>query len=88
MLCFKTTIEKSMSAKTDGSGSGEELLRVFRESEDPVLTAVEVGEKLGITQQAAHARLSRAHDRGEVERKKTGSRSVVWWLADQDFSSE
>lgn len=60
----------------------EDLKRVFAEADDPVLTAVEVADELGITQQGAHAKLTRAHERGLVERKKTGSRSVVWWVVE------
>lgn len=71
-----------MSAQDHRTKSDEELREVFNQTDDPVLTAVEVGERLGISQQAAHARLSRACDRGEVNRKKTGARAVVWWLAD------
>jgi len=58
-----------------------QLRRVFEESADPVLTAVEVAEALGVSQQAAHAKLTRAHENGAVSRKKTGARSVVWWPA-------
>jgi len=73
-----------MSAKGDSSSEDAELLDVFEKADDPVLTAVEVGERLGITQQAAHARLTKAHDKGSVDRKKTGSRAVVWWVPGQD----
>jgi len=77
----------NMSATDSGRAQSEELTQVFRESDDPVLTAVEVAEHLGISQQAAHARLSRANDRGEIERKKTGARSVVWWVPGETYES-
>ncbi|MDQ2055962.1 response regulator of citrate/malate metabolism [Halobellus sp. H-GB7] len=64
-----------------------DLYDIFSESSDPVLTAVEVGDELGISQQAAHSRLSNAHESGDIERKKVGSRAVVWWLPDQDSES-
>lgn len=70
-----------MSVQPGEAMRDPELQEVFIKADDPVLTAVEVAEQLGITQQAAHARLTRAHDRGEVKRKKTGARAVVWWLA-------
>lgn len=76
-----------MSAESSGSTNDTELEAVFRKSGDPVLTAVEVADELGITQQAAHARLVRAHERGEIKRKKTGARSVVWWLPGQSLDS-
>jgi len=80
--------EHFMSAKGESDAADAELLSVFEDTDDPVLTAVEVGERLGITQQAAHSRLSRAHKRGEVERKKVGSRAVVWWTPGQFPPSE
>jgi len=72
------TIVMSM-ATSDSEHMNEELQQVFEETEDPVQTAPEVASRLGVTQQAADRRHSRANDRGHVERKKTGSRSVVWW---------
>jgi Fic family protein len=60
----------------------QDLLDIFVDAEDPVLTAVEVGDILDISQQAAYARLDRAEKEGMLERKKTGSRSVVWWVKD------
>jgi len=90
LYCFVTTILiisilfgdnrlLVMSTVTAETEMNEELTRVFNESDDPVLTAPEVAAELEITQQAAYRRLKRANDRGYVERKKTGSRSVVWW---------
>lgn len=58
----------------------EELLYVFRDRDDPVLTAPEVADELGITQQAAHKRLQRAADDGDLKRKTVGARAVVWWV--------
>lgn len=73
----------------DASGSqSKSLLSVFESHADPVLTAVEVSDELGVSQQAAHRKLSKAHDRGELKRKKAGARAVVWWPAGQDFSSQ
>lgn len=78
---------RDMSTRSSGSGGESELREIFRNSSDPVLTAVEVAEKLGITQQAAYSRLSRVEERGEFERKKVGSRAVVWWPADYEPDS-
>jgi len=69
-----------MSATAEPSGSADELQEVFENSDDPVLTAVEVAEQLEITQQAAHAKLTKANESGWVDRKKVGSRAVVWWV--------
>jgi len=76
-----------MSAIARSDGGSDELKSLFEESEEPVLTAVDVAEKLGVTQQAAHAKLSKAHEEGWMQRKKVGSRAVVWWVEDQSDSS-
>lgn len=77
----------TMSHNTDGSYSDDELIALFEETEDPVLTAPEIADELDITQQAAHSRLMRAYEHGELERKKTGARAVVWWLSGYDVAS-
>ncbi len=76
-----------MSASKRGGTGSEELRRIFEQSPDPVLSAVEVAEEMEITQQAAHAKLTKAHEQGCVKRKKVGSRAVVWWFPDQDCDS-
>lgn len=60
---------------------------------DPVLTAPELADRLGVTQQAAHKKLSRLYENGFVEKKDAGSNAVVWWLTPEgktayDQSSE
>lgn len=65
-----------------GKVSDEEILKAFDDTEDAVLTAVEVADRFNITQQAAHSRLASLHDEGKLKRKKAGSRAVVWWRAD------
>lgn len=47
---------------------------------DPVLTAPELAELVGVTQQAAHDKLEAMRDRGLVRKKKVGAKAVVWWL--------
>jgi len=74
------------SGKFDDSEYGK-LRHIFEETPEPVLTAVEVAAVMGITQQAAHAKLARAHDEGVIERKKVGSRAVVWWPSNQASDS-
>ena len=69
-----------MSPQLEAPSWEMQLRQVFGCSDDPVLTAVEVAESLEITQQAAYSKLVKAHKHGIIERKKTGSRAVVWWL--------
>jgi predicted ArsR family transcriptional regulator len=58
----------------------ERVLEILRQSDDPVLTAKEIGEKLGCTSEAARQRLHELEERGDVESKQVGARAVVWYL--------
>ena len=60
----------------------ESVLEVLREDDDPVLTAKEVGERLGCTGEAARQRLHELREHGEVESKQVGARAVVWWASE------
>lgn len=51
-------------------------------SPDPIVTAVEIAEKLDMSQQNAHQRLQNLEDGGAVRSKKVGSRARVWWVTD------
>ena len=59
----------------------ERVLAILQESDDPVLIAKEIGEKLGCTSEAARRRLHELEERGDVESKKVGARAVVWYPA-------
>jgi predicted ArsR family transcriptional regulator len=59
----------------------ERVLEVLQGSDDPVLTAKEVGNELGCTSEAARQRLHELEDRGDVASKQVGARAVVWYLA-------
>ena len=50
---------------------------------DPTVTAREVGEAIGCSTSAARKKLNQLHERADVERKKVGGRSVVWWLTNE-----
>jgi prophage antirepressor-like protein len=85
---MKYPYRRYMSTKRAGEAEDTELKTILIEAGDPVLTAVDVAEELGITQQAAHARLSSAHRREEVDRKKVGARAVVWWVPGYEPESD
>lgn len=55
-------------------------LRAIFNHPDPVVTAPELADEVGVTQQAAYDKLAAMRDRGLVKSKKAGARSVVWWL--------
>lgn len=70
---------------SDGPGrkptvSDDEILAVFRNSADPVLTSSEVAEELPVGRRAALKRLRAIEDSGELRSKEAGSGSRVWWL--------
>jgi Fic family protein len=63
----------------------EDIIRAFKESEDPVLGAEEVGDIVGITRQGAGRRLRELVKEGKLMRKKPGARTAVYWLpSDED----
>ena len=60
--------------------SDDEILAVFRESTDTVLTASEVAQDFPIGRHAVHNRLQQLADKEVLQSKDTGSGSRVWWL--------
>lgn len=57
----------------------QDILKVFDASPDPFLTAPEIAAELPVTRQAVNYRLDRMREKGLVEKKTTGARSVGWW---------
>jgi predicted ArsR family transcriptional regulator len=64
--------------------SDEEIIAVFRETSDPAMYASEIGNVIGYTSEGARKRLDELVERGELQRKKSGKRSVVYWLDESD----
>ncbi|MCU4743874.1 sensor histidine kinase [Natronoglomus mannanivorans] len=64
----------------------EDALRVFTQSQQPStpLTATEVANELACTRRTAHRKLEELAERGELETKKTGARSRIWWRPPTD----
>ena len=60
----------------------ERVLEVLQKDDDPVLTAKEVGDRLGCTSEAARQQLHELKDSSEVKTKTVGARARIWWLAD------
>jgi predicted transcriptional regulator len=48
--------------------------------DDPVVAAIEVADWFGHSRQWAHNRLEALHSEGQIEKKKAGSSSVIWYL--------
>lgn len=62
--------------------SDSEILDVFREASDPVLTTKEVAEQLDIGQRGTFDRLNKLVESGEIEMKKVGKTGAVWWYTE------
>lgn len=58
----------------------EEILELFRESDDPVLSTAEVAEQIPIQRRGTLNRLQALVDEGRLEGKDIGGRNRVWWL--------
>ena len=77
-----------MARERDDSGqfveeiAPDDVIRVFRESDSPIVTAKEVGETLGCSAETARQKLLALRDRGIATRRQVGAGAVVWWLTD------
>jgi predicted ArsR family transcriptional regulator len=59
--------------------SDDEIIQIMQESDDPIHSAGEIANVVGVTRQCVFNRLQQLQAEGRVERKKSGSRTVVWW---------
>jgi hypothetical protein len=59
--------------------SDEDILEVFREASDPVLTTAEVAERIDIGHRGTYDRLQKLADERVLEMKKVGDSGAVWW---------
>lgn len=78
---------------SDGPGrkptvSDDEILDVFRNSSDPVLTASEVADELSLSRRGAFKRLRDLAERGVLESKQVGSSSKVWWYPETLYNTK
>lgn len=62
--------------------SDEEILAVFQDTEDPVLSTAEVTERIPLKRRATYNRLRSLADGGRLKSKQIGGRNTVWWLAE------
>jgi Fic family protein len=56
-----------------------EILRVFTETDQPVLTTADVAATLPIGTRQTYERLATLYDGEVIERRKVGPRTYVWW---------
>ena len=58
----------------------DEILQLFRDTSDPVLSTAEVTEQLSIKRSGTYKRLSALRDDGQLTGKNIGGRNTVWWI--------
>lgn len=71
--------------------SDDEILDVFHQTSEPVLTTREVGDSVGLSRRGTLHRLNLLREKGILKRKKIGSVGAVWWHPDaikQQFTSQ
>ncbi|MYL16167.1 HTH domain-containing protein [Halorubrum terrestre] len=71
----------------DPTVSDEQILSLFRESTDPVLTASEIADQVDLTRRNVLNRLKDLESNGHLRSKKVGGRSTVWWLPGETSTS-
>ncbi|MFC6954100.1 FaeA/PapI family transcriptional regulator [Halorubellus litoreus] len=60
----------------------EEILAVFEETDDPVLSTAEVADALPLQRRSVYNRLVQLEEAGQLTRKQIGGRNTIWWLSD------
>jgi len=58
----------------------DEILQLFRDTSDPVLSTAEVTEQLSIKRSGTYKRLSALRNDGQLTGKDIGGRNTVWWI--------
>jgi len=58
------------------------ILRVFISSREPAFVASEVAEELDVTTEGARYQMNKLVERGLLESKKPGPRTVIYWITD------
>jgi hypothetical protein len=60
----------------------DRVVEAIREVEAPVVTTRDIADSLGCTTEAARQKLMRLVEQGRADRRKVGSRAVIWWLTE------
>jgi predicted ArsR family transcriptional regulator len=71
-----------MSPGPDPQITAVDILRVCLSSPDPAFVPAEVAAELDVTTEGARHQMTQLVDRGLLERKKPGSRTVLYWVTD------
>lgn len=68
-----------MNAGRKPTVTNEEILQIFTETDDPVLTTEEVSNAIGIGHRGTLTRLEKLYQNGQLTRKQVGP-GLVWWI--------
>ena len=66
--------------------SDNEIIDLFRDTDDPVLSTAEVTEQVPLKRRATYNRLRSLADEGRLQSKQIGGRNTVWWIAESEKS--
>lgn len=58
----------------------DDVLEELQRIDEPVGTAAELAEKLGVSSQTVVRRLEELEEAEVVDRKHVGANAVVWWI--------
>jgi len=75
------TRERNDSGQYVETVSPDDVIDVFQTVDGPAITSSDVAEALGCTTEAARQKLARLVDSGELDRRKTPARTVIYWRA-------
>ena len=71
--------------------SDEDILQVFLNASDPVLTTSEVADQIGLGRRGTLDRLNQLAENGKIQTKQVGNTGAVWWYRkslQEKYSSE
>lgn len=92
-MSVNVVVNPSMTPREGSGGASrqrvtdDDVLEALREQPDPVATAGELAEVLGVSSETVRRHLAELHDQGVVDRKSVGARAVVWWVLDDDSTA-
>jgi len=78
-LCLRLTLYRMSGPGRKPTISDDEILQVFTDTTDPVLTTNEVAEAIDMSRRGAFSRLDELASDSKLKRKKVGQTGAVWW---------
>jgi predicted transcriptional regulator len=71
-----------VSDRIDSQTRPVDVLAVFISSSDPAFVTAEIAEELSVTREGARYKMEQLVDEGLLNKKKPGSRTVLYWITD------